>query len=252
MLPQQKSFFVYVVTVPITETPTDTENYETFKGTTGVSALEYQQNWERIPLVNNAVVYEDDLEISPAPAFNLNGRIITNSNLIISPFNNSMRLYLVSSKESCFFDDPENSKIVVGGNLINGQMANNTEQNAVKIDLFQGAGVDPKTTETINSDTQSVDVNQTTDASAAYNTQAYANTIDSLADDSDPDAEEFYRKHIRRITFQESPNGDSIYEETTPVSTDDFPGSNTNLYNLIYPTALVGNDPAVTDPTNRQ
>lgn len=246
----KKSFFVYVVTVPITETPTDTDKYETFKGTTGVSALEYQQDWERIPLINNAVVYEDDLEISPAPAFNLNGRIITNSNLIVSPFSNSMRLYLVSSKESCFFDDPENSKIVVGGNLINGQMGNNTEQNAVKIDLFQGAGVDPKTTDTINSDTQSVNVNQTTDASAAYNTQAYANTIDSLADDSDPNAEEFYRKRIRRITFQESPNGDSIYEETTPVSTDDFPASNTNLYNLIYPTALVGNDPAVTDPTN--
>jgi hypothetical protein len=41
--------------------------YQAFKGTTSISALEYQQDQSRIPLANNAAVYEDDLDISPGP-----------------------------------------------------------------------------------------------------------------------------------------------------------------------------------------
>lgn len=252
----KKSFFVYVATVPITNPPAG--DYEKFKGTTGVSALEYQQDWERIPLTNNAVVYENDLEIAPFPAFNLNGRMMTNSNLIVSPFSNPMRLYLVSSPASCFYDDPENSKIVVGGNLINGQMDNDNEQNAVNVDLFQGAGAAPKTSEEINSQTQSVDVSASTDTDAAYNTQAYANTIAALAG-GDSDAAEFVKKYIRRITFAESPNRDSKYggspitllqplEEKKKENEDSL--KNAINQDLIYPTATDINAPGTTNPTS--
>ncbi|MGL5058495.1 MAG: hormogonium polysaccharide biosynthesis protein HpsA, partial [Microcoleus sp.] len=60
----KKSFFVYTVNLPITKTGAaglDTAQYEEFKGTPSLSALEYQQDQSRIPLSNNAVVYEDDL-----------------------------------------------------------------------------------------------------------------------------------------------------------------------------------------------
>ncbi len=106
----KKSFFIYTVTVPITEddisggnlpniTNIPQNDYESFKGSPGFSALELQQDYAREPIVNNAVIYEDDLDISPGPEFNLNGRIVTNSNLLISPrvSNDDIKLYLVSA-----------------------------------------------------------------------------------------------------------------------------------------------------------
>ena len=90
----KKSFFVYTVNVPIT--PTEAKHiwvsrYQAFSGTPSISALEYQQDQSRIPLSNNAVVYEDDLDISPGPPFNLNGRILTNSNLLVTGLNGPNR-----------------------------------------------------------------------------------------------------------------------------------------------------------------
>jgi hypothetical protein len=109
-----------------------------FTGTTSISALEYQQDQSRIPLSNNAVVYEDDLEISPGPPLNLNGRILTNSNLLVSGLNadDNVRLYQVSSPASCFYD-PENSKIIVGGNVVNGGSGDNFASNTVPVHLFK-------------------------------------------------------------------------------------------------------------------
>jgi len=126
----KKSFFVYTVNVPIKEadlltlTPKETapgRTYKKFTGTTSISALEYQQDQSRIPLSNNAVVYEDDLDISPGPRLNLNGRILTNSNLLVTNLNGAdrTRLYQVSSPDSCFYEQ-ENSKIIVAGNVVNG------------------------------------------------------------------------------------------------------------------------------------
>ena len=121
----QKSFFVYTVNVPITQADIAANglgnDFQPFAGTSSISALEYQQDQSRIPLSNNAVVYEDDLDISPGPPLNLNGRIFTNSNLLVSGLNadRTIRLFQVSSRSSCFYDQ-ENSKIVVGGNVVNG------------------------------------------------------------------------------------------------------------------------------------
>jgi len=140
----KKSFFVYTVNVPITDTEATAlgNDYLKFTGTSSISALEYQQDQIRIPIANNAVVYEDDLEISPGPPLNLNGRVFTNSNLLVSGAGsaNSIKLYQVSSPESCFYEQ-ENSKIVVAGNVVNGVSTDNTTKNAVDVHLYKKASL---------------------------------------------------------------------------------------------------------------
>ncbi|XZN90589.1 MAG: hormogonium polysaccharide biosynthesis protein HpsA [Microcoleus sp.] len=135
----KKSFFVYTVNVPMTAADAATNSkYQPFTGTSSISALEYQQDQALIPIPNNAVVYENDLDISPGPPLNLNGRIFTNSNLLVTGFNNpnSVKFYQVSSPDSCFYDQ-EGSKIVVAGNVVNGWSGDNTVKNAVDAHLFK-------------------------------------------------------------------------------------------------------------------
>ncbi|MCL2927685.1 MAG: hormogonium polysaccharide biosynthesis protein HpsA [Trichodesmium sp. MAG_R01] len=164
-----KSFFVYAVAVPKQENETNPS----------IAALEYQEDWKRVPLSNNAVVYQDDLEISPGPAFRLNGRIVTNSNLVVSPFKNALRLYQVSSNKSCFYQ-AENSKIIVGGNVVNGMSSDKDERNSVEVDLFQGQGAPVKTTDKITTTDQSVNNNA---FEAMYNNNAYSKRIEVMVDD---------------------------------------------------------------------
>lgn len=160
----KKSFFVYAVTV-------QDDNKS------GVSALEYQQDWSRTPLTNNAVVYEDDLEIAPGINFNLNGRIFTNSNLIIGPTGDgNIRSFLVSSPKSCFYLEADNSKIFVGGNLLYGfvERTTNIGRGDVTIDLMNGGDQDSQ-----NLTAQNDSVN-TTAQQAAYNSAAYRERLDAL------------------------------------------------------------------------
>lgn len=171
----QKSFFVYTANVPITNPPTtgsDAGNYEAFKGNKGFSGLEYQQDRVQLPLVNNAVVYNDDIEVTPGPTFNLNGRILTNSNLLTG--SNNVRLYQVSSVNSCFYTE-DNSKISVGGNLGAGGFTGNAS-NGTLVDLFQGQGVAPS--QNGNTSTNISVTDGTSDI--AYNSLAYAQRINLL------------------------------------------------------------------------
>jgi hypothetical protein len=176
----KKSFFVYTVNVPIAEK---------FKGTPSISALEYQQDQSRIPLSNNAVVYEDDLEISPGPTLRLNGRMITNSNLIVAVTRagEQLNLYQVSSKDSCFYEQ-ENSKIIVGGNVVSGWSGNNNFQVPVQVHLFKKDGNPdyPKTNLTIDKDNQSTGNNA---LDVMYNNRAYADRLAALVSERiGPDA----------------------------------------------------------------
>ncbi|MGD1805910.1 hormogonium polysaccharide biosynthesis protein HpsA [Dapis sp. BLCC M126] len=159
-----KSFFVYTVTVP------DENNANALSP--GIAALEYQEDWERVSLSNNAVVYGDDLEISPGPDFRMNGRILTNSNLIVSPFRNDLHLFQVSSDESCFYE-AENSKIIVGGNVVNG-MSSTNQTNDVDVDLFRGRANGVVET-VIGSGNESVDNETAFDT--IYNNNAYEKRI---------------------------------------------------------------------------
>jgi len=126
----KKSFFVYAITAPITSSVTDTsasnpipvgerDNYETYSGNPSFSALELQQDRARSPQNNNAVWYEGDIELSRTAPFRLNGRIYTGGNMMVATQGNPINLFQVSSPVSCYFKE-ENSKIVVGGNVVEG------------------------------------------------------------------------------------------------------------------------------------
>jgi hypothetical protein len=182
----KKSFFVYTTTVPITTTPTDTTNYEVYNGNKGFAAVEYQQDRIQIPPNNNAVVYEDDLQINPGKddlindanaTFNLNGAIFTNSNLLTGTIDGNIRIFQVSSQKSCFYK-ASNAFIVVGGNISNGSFTG-TLSKASKIDLFNGTPpASPSTSSWTRVDWgTSVTENSTL---TAYNNLAYANRINDL------------------------------------------------------------------------
>ncbi|AFY54113.1 hypothetical protein Riv7116_1553 [Rivularia sp. PCC 7116] len=169
----KKSFFVYATTVPITDKDTRKygNNYETYQGNQGFSAIEFQQDQERVPVINNAVVYEDDLEITPGAGLSLNGRVFTNSNLLTATIWEPIRLYQVSSPNSCFYQ-AENSKIIVGGNLAYGRIFGSNRRNAVRVDLFKPGA--EGTFARIDANTRSVN---NSSADTAYNAQAYARRI---------------------------------------------------------------------------
>ncbi|MGF1933008.1 MAG: hormogonium polysaccharide biosynthesis protein HpsA [Nostoc sp. ChiQUE02] len=181
----KKSFFVYTANVPITNPPTtgsDANKYEAFTGNKGFSGLEYQQDRVQLPLVNNAVVYEDDIELTPGPTFNLNGRILTNSNFLTGSGFQFVTLYQVSSKDSCFYDD-DNAKIIVGGNLAAGPFTGNDDLgNSTGVHLFQGKGVNPNTASGVK-DNKSVN---RTPNEIAYNSLAYVQRINLLVQAQTP------------------------------------------------------------------
>jgi hypothetical protein len=225
----QKSFFVYTVNVPITQEDINVNgwapsDYQVFQGTSSISALEYQQDQRRIPLSNNAVVYEDDLDISPGPPLNLNGRIVTNSNLLVGGTRDSksvITLFQVSSKNSCFYDR-ENSKIVVGGNVINGS-ASSTVVQPVNVHLFKSTG-DSKEPDAdgsqIKPGNQSVDPGKT-GLDVMYNNQAYSNRLDALVIETPPTdypvavsqaknqtpaqaLEDYFKERLSKVPFAEA------------------------------------------------
>jgi hypothetical protein len=168
----QKSVFVYITAVPIL-TPTSTQEK---KSNTSFPTLEYHLELIRKSLGANAVVYDGDLEISPGPAFYLNGAIRTNSNLLVTPTGtNAFELKLLSSPKSCFSRDPENSKITVAGNVVNGTLEGRTPT-AVTVDLHEGETTSPAAINTTNQSTSN------TALQVAYNSDAYEQRIARLVE----------------------------------------------------------------------
>ncbi|MFN7354752.1 MAG: hypothetical protein ACK5UZ_05360, partial [Pseudanabaena sp.] len=158
----KKSFFVYALTVPITTPLNDPSsplttaeqtsgNFEVYSGNPSFSALELQQDRGRTPQNNHAVWFEGDLELSRTARFDLNGRIYTAGNLMLGVESAPIRLFQVSSPFSCYYKE-ENSKIIVGGNLVEGDamVSDNSLSNdasaagnnaTVAVHLFRGVGV---------------------------------------------------------------------------------------------------------------
>ncbi|HAX89497.1 MAG TPA: hypothetical protein DCY91_25375 [Cyanobacteria bacterium UBA11370] len=213
----KKPFFIYVATVPITNKnqpglipPTeDIDDYEDYAGQNqGFSALEYQQDRSVIPPSNNAVVYQDDLDIFSGPAFRLNGRIFTNSNLFVSKqkTGDPINLYQVSSPESCYYQ-PENGKIIVGGNLGYSDITTtaagsgnvSTEDGSVVAHLFKENTAPTQTGQNVNISSANKSVKQVS-ADLAYNTQAYERRITFLVDEgltkNDPDEVEGKKEEL--------------------------------------------------------
>ncbi len=198
-----KGFFVYTVTVPITSTttiPTGTisSKYEINTGNKSFSALEYEQDKVQQSLINNAVVYQDDLAITAGTTFRLNGRIFTNANLLTfakGGTTQSIRIYQVSSKSSCFYE-AENGKITVGGNIVsqglgtsfNTSTANgNTPSDYTTFDLFPGKAAVPGPADIVNGTPKtekiSLDGNQSVSnatTAVSYNNLAYTQRLNRL------------------------------------------------------------------------
>jgi hypothetical protein len=192
----KKSFFVYAAAVPITDTSgvpsDDSSNYELKQGRRGFSGVELQQDRMRIPINNNAVVYEDDLQITPGGGINLNGRVFTNGNLLSGArvASNPVTYYQVSSPESCFYD-MENSKMVIAGNVGIGPPDSNSDINGFTMHLYDPSASDGKTNKTVDSTNKPV---SSTPNQIASNSQAYTQRIKSLvnaaaekAESNDPD-----------------------------------------------------------------
>ncbi len=177
----KKSFFAYTTNVPITNPPTDNsikDKYEAYKGNQGFTALEYQQERVQLPLVNNAVVYEDDLAITPGASFNLNGRIVTNSNFLTGSAWSSVKLYQISSPSSCFYE-ADNGKIFVGGNVVQGEFIGDLSK-YTHVHLYQN-GKQPLT----DKDKYRIKEDESVSNSSkdvAYNGLAYAKRINLLVD----------------------------------------------------------------------
>lgn len=180
----KKSFFVYVATVPITAAQATAAGSDYEAGTTGFSALEYQQDRTRVPTSNNAVWFEDDIELSNVSGFKLNGRVVTNGNLMPrSGSARDMKFYQVSDRRSCFYE-AENSKIIVGGHVAVGDLRFDSEDDtrAPEIHRFR-AGNDPTgldRDEGINSTNKTT--TETGGADVASNIRAYNERIGNMVD----------------------------------------------------------------------
>ncbi|MEQ8972789.1 MAG: hormogonium polysaccharide biosynthesis protein HpsA [Coleofasciculus sp. C1-SOL-03] len=191
----KKSFFVYTATVPIVENLNnlgiagfneppynDQENYEYFPPGTapGFSALEYQQDRARIPLSNNAVVFQDDLAVVGGETLRLNGRMVTNGNLFTTTTQDrgNIELYQVSAPASCFYPDVENSKITVGGHVVNAApLSDIANGRPVKVHLFvEGDDPDIKDLTTTNQSATNSEVPRT----ILYNSDAYTARVRHL------------------------------------------------------------------------
>jgi len=173
-----KSFFVYTFNVPIT--PTDglstTTGYEAYKGNQGFAALEFQQDRSRVPLVNNAAWFDNDLEITPGVQLLLNGRIHTNGNLLAGGNNVPITFRQVSSKYSCFYNQ-ENGQVSVGGNVGTGNVSQTVDQNSVTVDLYQGFQ-QSITTDSISGTNRST--NSAGGSSIGFNDAAYNQRIAAM------------------------------------------------------------------------
>ncbi|WP_445636649.1 hormogonium polysaccharide biosynthesis protein HpsA [Nostoc sp. DSM 114161] len=240
----KKSFFVYTVTVPITD-DTLGNPYEKYRGNKGFSALEMQQDRSQVSITNNAVVYEDDLDITPGPRFRLNGRIFTNSNLFTAKSDKDITLFQVSSRYSCYYER-ENGKIVVGGNIGVSGPISASNPGGTRVDLFKENNT-PDTNKTLASENRTTSNNSN---EIAYNTQAYAERIDLLVkaqllhgtttdptevqtntnkrttNDPSLDAnkvrkeelETWFRRRTRRVPFREVPYGTSGVDTYTTAN----------------------------------
>lgn len=178
-----KSFFVYTVNVPITNLGSlDTTQYEEYKGNKGIVALEFQQDRTRVPLANNAVWFDNDLEvIVGSTKLLLNGRIHTNGNLLVgvTESGGNITFRQVSSKKSCFYNQ-ENGHIIVGGNVGNGSLSQPGTQD-VTIDLYRGFG-NGITTKVINASNRST--NSSGGGSIGFNDAAYNQRIAKMKTDA--------------------------------------------------------------------
>jgi hypothetical protein len=223
-----KGFFVYTVTVPITSTVPNNPTYEKASNSKGFSALEYEQDKIKRSLLNNAVIYQDDLYLTAEDAdFKLNGGIFTNGNLLAgSTSGKSIKIYQVSSLNSCFYD-PDNAKITVVNNIGTIPGANGS----TSFDLFAGEGVTPTQTTSLTSARDRFSIAQNLDAGSTDR-----NGYWELAAAKVPDNPQDPVGGLRVVT------GAGIYlrkDDTAPLANINFTAALPTIYDgALYDGAL--------------
>ncbi|NEQ74542.1 MAG: hypothetical protein F6K23_16765 [Okeania sp. SIO2C9] len=250
----KKSFFVYTVNVPLTAQQATALglNYEV--GRSGFSALELQQDRNRIPLNNNAVWFEGDIELSNVSNFNLNGRVFTNSNLLVAGpgfTTGNIKFYQVSDPQSCYYLE-ENSKIIVAGNVANNDIVNDTDGGKVEVHRFledaapAGQG---NANDGINGTNKST--NSTGGRDVGNNVDAYNRRIGTLVDE----AETFLSGSVVNAPQQVADNYTSrISDPSETASPEDILKEEIELYfkerirKVPYAEVAFGADPLGTPP----
>ncbi len=133
-----------------------------------IATLEFQQDREATQGFKWAAWFRNDLEIFPGPAFNWNGAMHTQGNMIMG--GSSFRGYMISSKDSCLYTE-EASKLTTAditanpaknipafqGQFITGTIRDNNYSGGDRFDLFAGAGRDPVQNQTMDSNSDSID-----------------------------------------------------------------------------------------------
>ncbi len=125
-----------------------------------VATLEFQQDREATRGFKWAAWFRNDLEIFPGPAFNWNGAMHTEGNLIVSGENsdgNSFRSYMISAPASCLYDElsseitvtdvqaaPEKNIPKFQGQFITGTIKRNNFNGRPGFDIFTSAGQPPQ------------------------------------------------------------------------------------------------------------
>ncbi len=129
-----------------------------------VSAFEYNQDRQMDKGNKFGAWFRNDLELSPGPAFNWNGAIHTEGNLMMG--GNSITLYLVSSPKSCIYTEDASEittaqymsagKINYQGQAVVFNQGNNNFDGSIGVHIFPGAGLAPTGGQTFNKSSDSV------------------------------------------------------------------------------------------------
>lgn len=116
-----------------------------------VSAFEYNQDRQMDKGNKFGAWFRNDLELSPGPAFNWNGAIHTEGNLMMG--GDSITLYLVSSPKSCIYTDDASevttaqyqtgSQIKYQGQAVIFNQGKNNFTGNIKVHIFPGTGIAP-------------------------------------------------------------------------------------------------------------
>ncbi len=125
-----KPIQVVAVTVPKDQAGQDSR---------AVSAVMFQQDRYRASLRDYAAYFRSDLEIFPGPEFNWNGKMYSESNIMIG---DSTRFngYLISSPDSCFYSPSTSSLISTPFEILAGSMKLNSFSGGAQIDVWGPTG----------------------------------------------------------------------------------------------------------------
>ncbi len=118
----RKNFQVYALSVP-----NSVANGES-SANRSIATVQYQQDRTFEGLNKWGAWFRSDLELTPGFNFNWNGAVHSEGNLFIKP-EKEFRLYLLSSKNSCFYKPESNSEVSTWGHLVYGGIAGNVTSN---------------------------------------------------------------------------------------------------------------------------